>query len=223
MFRNREDAADQLITQLAKYRHAHTLVLGIPRGAVPMAKHIADALGAEFDVVLARKLGAPDNPEYAIGAIAEDGWVCLLPDAQWSGATPDYIEADKAKQRAVILARKRQYDAIRSPHTARGKNVIVVDDGLATGATMMAALHGLRAQEPAKLICAVPVSPQDTLLRIRGLCDEVVCLLVPTDFHAVAQFYLHFAQVSDEEVLACLRGSSKTPRASPPGSGHTHQ
>jgi predicted phosphoribosyltransferase len=204
MFRTREDAADQLIERLKTHRGAHPLVLGIPRGAVLMAARIAAALQGDFDVVLTRKLSAPGNPEFAIGAVAEDGWVYVSADAAWAAATPDYLNQEKARQLAVIRARRSQYDALRASISPAGRVVIVVDDGLATGATMIAALHALRERSPQKLICAVPVAPPDTLARIRPLCDELVCLLTPANFQAVGQFYQVFEQVSDEAVLACL-------------------
>ncbi len=218
MFRNREDAADQLINQLEAYRTQKPLVLGIPRGAVPMAKRIATALGGDFDVVLVRKLGAPGNPEYAIGAVAEDGWVYLSPEAEFAGGTPDYIAAEKARQLAVIAERKKTYAALRQPINPADRVVIVVDDGLATGATMIAALHAVRAAHPKKLVCAVPVAPPETLAHIRPLCDELVCLSVPVSFHAVGQFYASFGQVSDAEVAACLR-AERPAALRPPESG----
>lgn len=205
MFKDRIDAARKLASPLAHLRGTRPLVLGIPRGAVPMAKILAEDLGGDFDVVLVRKLGAPGNPEYAIGAVAEGGWAYLSPDAPLTGASENYIAAEKARQLEVIAQRRRQYDAIRAAVPVEGRVVIVVDDGLATGATMIAALHALRERGPAKLICAVPVAPADTLATIRPLADETVCLLVPPGFHAVGQFYSEFGQVSDLEVIAALR------------------
>lgn len=205
MFKNRTQAAQQLASRLMGYQEQHPLVLGVPRGAVPMARQVAQALKGDFDVVLVRKLGAPGNPEFAIGAVAENGWVYTSPDAALVGADAPYLAAEKARQMETIAARRRQYSAVHASVAVKGRVVIVIDDGLATGATMIAALHALREAGPARLVCAVPVAPPDTVARIEPLCDELVCLLCPSHFHAVGQFYTEFEQVSDAEVLACLR------------------
>jgi len=170
-----------------------------------MGKIIADALGGELDVVLVRKLRAPQQPELAIGSVDESGWTYLADYAGAYGGGADYIEAEKRAQMATIRQRRAQYTPIRSPISPAGRIVIVIDDGLATGATMISALHGLRTMKPAKLICAVPVAPPDTLAKVADLADEVVCLETPDFFQAVGQFYRHFPQVDDEEVIKILQ------------------
>ncbi len=204
-FKDRNEAADRLAERLSSYRGQHPLVLAIPRGAVPMAQRIAKALQGEVDVVLVRKLGAPFNPEFAIGSVDESGWTYIGDYAVSAGATPDYIELEKTRQMETMRQRRAQYTPIRPPIDPAGRIVIVVDDGLATGSTMISALHALKAKAPAKLICAVPVAPPDTIDKVARYCDEVVCLETPFDFRAVGQFYRHFPQVEDEEVIEILK------------------
>ncbi|MDO9051454.1 MAG: phosphoribosyltransferase family protein [Methylotenera sp.] len=206
MFYDRNEAALALAEKLTNYKGKNPLILAIPRGAVPMARVIADALGGTYDVVLVRKLRAPYQPELAIGSVDESGWTYIADFAASVGADAQYIATEKSVQLGTIKKRREQYTPIRPPIDPAGRVVIVIDDGLATGATMISALHGLRNGKPAKLICAVPVSPPDTLRKIAELADEVVCLETPGNFQAVGQFYENFPQVEDEEVIEILQG-----------------
>ena len=207
MFRDRDDAANRLAERLKGYRGKNPLILAIPRGAVPMAKVIADKLGGEFDVVLVRKLRAPYQPELAIGSVDESGWTYIAPFAASMGADEDYITSEKQAQMETIRKRRAQYTPIRPPIDPAGRIGSVVDDGLATGATMISALHGLSASKPARLVCAVPVAPPDTLLKVADMADEVVSLEAPEFFQAVGQFYQHFRQIEDDEVIEALKRS----------------
>jgi putative phosphoribosyl transferase len=210
-FRNRAEAAQLLVQRLEEYRGQNPLVLAIPRGAVPMGRIIADALGGELDVVLVRKLGAPGNAEFAIGSVDESGWAYVADYAASVGADAAYIETEKIAQREMMRRRRAEYTPVRPPIDPAGRVVIVVDDGLATGATMISALHALRTLSPSKIVVAVPVSPPDTLKKVEALADETVCLAAPAHFAAVGQFYQEFNQVSDAEVIAILRAGAGLP------------
>ena len=211
IFANRIAAASQLIEALSEYRDKNPLILAIPRGAVPMAKVIAQQLNGEMDVVLVRKLRAPGNPEFAIGSVDESGWVYLADYARQTGADQDYIDEEVAAQLQTIRQRRAQYTPKRPPIDPAGRIVIIIDDGLATGSTMIAALHALRNKQPAELVCAIPVAPPETLRKMHGKADRIVCLSSPADFYAVGQFYREFPQVTDDEVIACLTDSARPP------------
>ena len=204
VFDSRVDAARRLARALAHYRGRNPLVLAIPRGAVEMGRIIADELGGELDVVLVRKLRSPFSPEFAVGSIDETGWAYVAPYAESAGADQKYLEQEEATQMATLRKRRAQYTPARPPIDPRGRIAIVVDDGLATGATMIAALHAVRSKQPERLVCAVPVAAADSVERVTPYADEVVCLEAPLEFYAVGQFYRHFPQVEDEEVVALL-------------------
>ncbi len=203
-FATRIDAARQLAEALAQYRGRNPLVLAIPRGAVGMAAVLAEALQGELDVVLVRKLRAPGNPELAVGAVDETGWTYVAPHAASVGADPAHIEREKQLQLQTLRERRARYTPARPPLDLAGRIAIVVDDGLATGASMIAALHAVRAKGPQELVCAVPVAAPDSLERVRPYADKVVCLAAPAEFYAVGQFYREFPQVEDEEVVRLL-------------------
>ncbi len=207
MFYDREEAALKLAEKLKDYRDKNPLILAIPRGSVFMAKIIAEKLGGDYDVVLVRKLRAPLYGELAIGSIDESGWTYVADHAESVGADSEYIEAERQTQLDTIYKRRALYTPAHPSIKPAGRIVIVIDDGLATGSTMICALHALRNKNPAKLICAVPVAPPDTLKKIAGLADEVVCLATPDNFQAVGQFYQYFPQVNDDEVIDILQSS----------------
>ncbi|HKB53169.1 MAG TPA: phosphoribosyltransferase family protein [Ramlibacter sp.] len=203
-FADRIDAAERLAQALHGYRGRNPLILAIPRGALPMGRVLADRLQGELDIVLVRKLRSPFSAEYAIGAIDETGWAYIAPHAHSAGASEPYIEQEKQAQLAVLRERRGRYTPGREAIDPAGRLAIVVDDGLATGSTMLAALHAVRARRPERLVCAVPVASESALELVRPHADELVCLYAPPDFYAVGQFYRAFAQVDDEEAIAVL-------------------
>jgi len=207
-FRDRREAGQQLAQALAErgYRGDGLLVLGIPRGGVPVADEVARALHAPLDVVIARKLRAPYQPELAIGAVVSGDHLRIVNEelAYATGATPEYLEREVRYQQAEIERRWRAYRGDRPPPDLHGRTVLVVDDGMATGYTFRAALAGLRRQGPERLVAAVPVAPAESLEVLHGLADDVVCLATPEPFVAVGVWYEDFSQTSDEDVIALL-------------------
>lgn len=207
-FRDREDAAIRLAAALAHYRTAWPVVLAIPRGAVPMGRTIANALHGDLDVVLVRKLGAPGNPEFAIGAIDERGRVMLDEiSISRAGASREYLQQEAKRQMDLIRERRQLYTGGRAGIALAGRTVIVVDDGLATGATMLAALRAVRAMRPVRLVCAVPVGARESVAQVATVADEVVCLATPAPFGAVGFYYRAFDQVDDAAVAKALQAA----------------
>ena len=206
-FTDRHEAGRQLAERLLLLKDKRVVVLALPRGGVPVGFEIARALAAPLDLVLVRKIGAPDQEELAIGAIADGKDPELVTDPALVAAldvSAEYLVDAKSAALQEIERRRGVYLGARQPADVVGCTAIVVDDGIATGATMLAALRATRRRNPARLVLAVPVAPKHTLERLRREVDEVVCLDTPADFFAVGQFYAEFPQLRDEEVIALL-------------------
>jgi putative phosphoribosyl transferase len=209
IFRDRQEAGRLLAEKLSFLKgQKNLLVLAIPRGGVVVGSEVAKALGAPLDVYITRKIGAPYNPELAIGAIASDGTLILDRSlASRLGASQEYIEAQSAREREEIERRMRRYRGDRPSPDLKGKRVILVDDGIATGATIEATIDALQKTGLEELILAVPVGPRDTIGRLESKVDRLICLHSPEIFWAVGSFYMAFGQTTDEEVIALLEGS----------------
>jgi putative phosphoribosyl transferase len=217
IFRNRPDAGQALAKALAPYKGRSVAVYALPRGGVPVAAEIARALDAPLDLLLVRKIGVPLQPELAMGAVIDGGKPVVVrnPDviAMTQTSEAEFQEICKAELQE-IERRRNIYLKGRKPIDPKGRIAIIVDDGIATGATMRAALHAVRRRNPEKLILAVPVAPPDTLAKLRNEVDEIVCLHSPDPFLAIGLFYGDFSQVSDDEVTAIL---ARAPAASSRG------
>lgn len=210
MFRDRSEGGRALAGLLARYAgRAGVIVLALPRGGVPVGYEVARALGVPLDVFVVRKLGAPGQPELAIGAIASGGVRVL--DAELVRAlaiTPETIEAIAGREEEELQRRERLYRGERKPRELGGETVILVDDGLATGASMRSAVAAVRQQGPAKVVVAVPVAAAQVCTAFQQIADEVVCAATPTPFYAVGQWYAVFDQTDDDEVRRLLAGAA---------------
>lgn len=206
-FRDRADAGHRLAEGLRHVDTANAVVIALPRGGVPIGAVVAEELAIPLDVILVRKVGAPHQPELAVGAVTDGDEMRLTinRDIQAAlGLSDEQIEDLAKRQLPEIERRRESYYKGRAPTPLSGKTVIVVDDGVATGATVNSALRLIRAQKPAQLILALPVAPADTISRLEDHADTVICLQTPEPFHAVGAHYADFSQVSDEEVITLL-------------------
>ncbi|QIO22294.1 phosphoribosyltransferase [Haloarcula sp. JP-L23] len=205
MFADRSDAGDRLADELRRQDVEADIVLAIPRGGLPVARPVADALGVPLDVVVARKVGAPGNPELAVAAVADDGTTWRNESLIGSlDLTTDYLESQTEHEQRAAKEKFDRYRADRPPLDLSGKRVLVVDDGLATGATMRACVERIKASGAASVVVGVPVSSPETADAVARVTDGLVTLEEPTNFSAVGQFYRDFSQVTDEEAMALL-------------------
>lgn len=204
-FKNREDAGRQLAEKLMGLAGADTVVLGLPRGGVVLAQEVASALGAPLDIIVSRKLGAPGNPEYAIGAVTASGSRVLHEDAlRYVVLPPDYLRKSTAEQLELAVAQERLLRGGKARLLLEGKDVLLIDDGIATGMTMFAAIADVRKARPKRIVVAAPVIAPPTLEHLKRVADVVVFLDSPSEFQAVGQFYADFTQVENDEVKALL-------------------
>lgn len=206
MFEDRIEAGTQLAEKLVKFKNENVVVLAIPRGALPIGAIVAKTLNAPLDVALTKKIGHPFHKEYAIGAVSLED--IILTDA--TGIGQAYIEEETTRIRKTLLERHKQYYKHRSPENLTNKTVIIVDDGIATGNTLLATLELVSKQHPKKIVVAIPVAPSSGIRKLENNpnVDEIICLLVPYNFQAVGQFYEKFEQVSDQEAIALLEQTS---------------
>ena len=206
-FIDRKDAGRQLAKALARYKSQRPVVLALPRGGVPVAAEVANVLDAPLDLILVRKIGVPFQPELAMGAVVDGAEPVIVRNEEvirLSGVSETDFNAIRDEQLAEIERRRKLYLGDRPHPEISGRTVIVVDDGIATGATTRAALHAMRMRKPSKLVLAVPVAPTDTLKRLRGEADDIVCLEDYEEFGAIGLFYSDFSQTSDSEVIEIL-------------------
>jgi putative phosphoribosyl transferase len=207
-FRDRREAGRLLAAEMGAYRGRSAVVLGVPRGGMVVAAKLAQAIEAEMDIVLAHKLRTPGQAELALGSVSEDGKLFLNLDViQTLNIGEDYIQEEKARQMDEIGRRTGLFRQVRQKVRLAGRTVIVTDDGVATGATTQAALWAVRLEKPARLVAAIPVGPEETIVRLADDVDEMVCLRTPPFFAAVGQFYASFDPVDDDDVLKLLKSS----------------
>ncbi len=205
VFQNRLRAGEALAAALEDLKGEDVTVLAIPRGGVVVGDVVARALGAPLDVVVTRKIGAPGEPEFALGAVTQEGEVILDDRAvMMLGVDREYVEREASRQAVEVRDRMRRFRGDRPPPALKGRTVVIVDDGIATGSTIIAAVRSVRRQAPRWVVVAAPVGPPDTIARLSEEADRVVCLETPEPFFAIGEFYSEFEQVEDDEVKRIL-------------------
>ncbi|NNG14998.1 MAG: phosphoribosyltransferase [Gemmatimonadales bacterium] len=221
MFRDRMDGGQQLARELLRYQKFHPLVVALPRGGVPVGYEVARALETDLDVIVVRKLGAPGNPEFAIGAIAPGVIEVNRLIVETYGIPERYIDQVIARERAEMERRERRYRSGRAPSDAAGRTVLLIDDGLATGATASAAIASIRKQRPERIVFGAPACACESADDLAHKADEVVCVLRPRDFGAVSLWYHDFVPTTDDDVTECLDRAAKARASvgSDPGGG----
>jgi putative phosphoribosyl transferase len=204
LFRNRKDAAEMLIPYLDRYKNKNSVVLAVPRGGVPVGYPIAKAYHLPLDLLMAKKIGHPTHPEFAIGAVNPHGYV--IDDR--SDVPQSYINNEVEKIRRSLKDKYKRFMEGRKPVDLENKTIIIVDDGVATGNTILSAIKMLRNSKPEKIVVAIPVAPWETAEKIRSQVDDLICLYTPQPFIGVGQHYMDFDQVSDEQVMELLRNAT---------------
>jgi len=205
LFRDRTEVGKLLADRIIGMKFENPIVLAIPRGGVPVAKEIALSLGAKLDLVITRKIGYPGQPEFAIGAVTQDGELILDENiVRDYGISKEYLKEESARQKKEITDRMQKYRGGRPYPDLAGKIIIIVDDGIATGNTMLAAIESVKRKKPAKIILAIGVAPPETVRRLSSVVDQVICLETPEPFYAIGEFYERFEQVEDNEVKNAL-------------------
>jgi len=209
LFQNRSDAGYQLAQKLKIYQAENPIILALPRGGVSIGYEVAVVLKAPLGVFVVRKVGAPWNPEFGIGAVAPGVQILDTESLQILGIKPSQIEGIIKQEQQEVKRRQELYQQDENLSYITGKTIILVDDGVATGVTTRAAIQAIKHLKPAKFILAIPVGPRDTIEELRHLVDDLICLESPFSFYAVGAFYLSFPQVSDEEVIALLESAKE--------------
>lgn len=215
IFSDREQAGEQLAAALGFLKGKDVVVLGVPRGGVVVAKRVAEALGAQLDIVVTKKIGAPEEPELAVGAVTQEGETVLNEQiVRMLDIDPSYLKTEAARLAREVKDRMERFRGDRPYPSLKGRAVVIVDDGVATGSTVSAAIMSVRKQAPSSVVVAVPVAPAEAVGELSKMADKVVCLATPDPFFAIGQFYADFDQVGDEDVREILVGERRGREAS---------